>query len=164
MLIFLDTEFTGLSADPALISLGLVSEDDRTFYAELTDTWDVESCDFFVQENVLPLLEGGTLQVTWQELVERLPTWISSFAEPVQAASDAVAWDWEWVQKACYASGRWPHNLSHQPVSLPAGVAELDSACNHFESRQLRRHHALDDARAMRLGWLAAQAAQLGPT
>jgi len=31
MLLFLDTEFTGLMADPNLISVGLVSEDGREF-------------------------------------------------------------------------------------------------------------------------------------
>jgi len=56
-LLFLDTEFTGLMADPNLISIALVSEDTREFYAELTDTWDME-CDEFVQEQVLPLLDG----------------------------------------------------------------------------------------------------------
>lgn len=40
MLIFFDTEFTELGIDPRLISIGLVSEDGRTFYAKLTDTYE----------------------------------------------------------------------------------------------------------------------------
>ena len=35
--IFLDTEFTGLHKNTTLISLGLVSECGKTFYAEFTD-------------------------------------------------------------------------------------------------------------------------------
>ena len=35
--IFFDTEFTGLHQKTTLISIGLVSEDGREFYAELTD-------------------------------------------------------------------------------------------------------------------------------
>jgi DNA polymerase III epsilon subunit-like protein len=37
MKIFFDTEFTGLHKDTTLISIGLVSEDNRKFYAELID-------------------------------------------------------------------------------------------------------------------------------
>jgi len=32
--IFFDTEFTGLHKDTTLISIGLIAEDGRTFYAE----------------------------------------------------------------------------------------------------------------------------------
>lgn len=38
MLIFFDTEFTDLHWQAKLISIGLVAEDGRTFYADLTFT------------------------------------------------------------------------------------------------------------------------------
>lgn len=37
MKIFFDTEFTGLHKDTTLISLGMISEDGRRFYAEFND-------------------------------------------------------------------------------------------------------------------------------
>ena len=37
MKVFFDTEFTGLHRNTTLISIGLVSEDGRTFYAEFND-------------------------------------------------------------------------------------------------------------------------------
>lgn len=37
MKVFFDTEFTGLHKNTTLISIGLISEDRRIFYAELTD-------------------------------------------------------------------------------------------------------------------------------
>lgn len=52
MKIFFDTEFTGLHKDTTLISIGLISEDNRTFYAELTD-YDESQCDDWIKENVL---------------------------------------------------------------------------------------------------------------
>ena len=56
MLIFLDTEFTKFSY-PDLISLALVAEDGREFYAERTD-YRQNECSAFVQETVLgPLQE-----------------------------------------------------------------------------------------------------------
>ena len=52
MKIFFDTEFTGLHKNTTLISIGLVSEDGRQFYAELTD-YNKEQCDNWITENVL---------------------------------------------------------------------------------------------------------------
>ena len=37
MNLYFDTEFTGLHKDTTLISLGIISEDNRTFYAEFSD-------------------------------------------------------------------------------------------------------------------------------
>jgi hypothetical protein len=54
MLIFLDTEFTSFD-HPELISMGLVGEDGREFYAERTD-YQRDACSDFVLETVLPLL------------------------------------------------------------------------------------------------------------
>ena len=42
MRLFLDCEFTQLSAAAKLISLALVAEDGREFYAELLNTWREE--------------------------------------------------------------------------------------------------------------------------
>ena len=52
MKIFFDTEFTGLHKNTTLISIGLVSEDNRQFYAELTD-YDEKQCDDWIKKNVL---------------------------------------------------------------------------------------------------------------
>ena len=57
MKLFFDTEFTGLRKDTTLISIGIVSEDDRTFYAELTD-YDRQQAEEneWVKENVMTQL------------------------------------------------------------------------------------------------------------
>ena len=54
MLVFLDTEFTSF-VRPDLISIGLVAEEGREFYAERTD-YRKDDCSDFVRETVLPLL------------------------------------------------------------------------------------------------------------
>lgn len=51
MKLFFDTEFTGLHKDTTLISLGMVDEDGRTFYAEFND-YDKSQCDEWIQKNV----------------------------------------------------------------------------------------------------------------
>lgn len=50
MLIFFDTEFTSLHWQAKLISIGLVTEDGRKFYAELSDTYQMTECSDFVRE------------------------------------------------------------------------------------------------------------------
>ena len=52
MRIFWDTEFTGLHKDTTLISLGMVADNGKEFYAEFTD-FDPWQVDDWVQEHVL---------------------------------------------------------------------------------------------------------------
>ena len=50
--IYFDTEFSGLHQGTTLISIGLISECGKTFYAELTD-YDKSQIDDWLQENVI---------------------------------------------------------------------------------------------------------------
>lgn len=52
MLIFFDCEFTGLHQDTTLISIGMISEDGKKFYAEASD-YDKSQVDDWINENVL---------------------------------------------------------------------------------------------------------------
>lgn len=54
--LFLDCEFSQLSAAAKLISLALVAENGREFYVELLDAWREEDCSDFVKEIVVPQL------------------------------------------------------------------------------------------------------------
>ncbi len=50
--VFFDCEFTGLHQGTTLISIGLVSDCGKTFYAELTD-YDKSHIDDWLQEIVI---------------------------------------------------------------------------------------------------------------
>lgn len=163
MLIFFDTEFTGLIVDAKLISIGLIDETgERTFYAELSDTWGIEDCKHepFVLEAVLPHLEGGAARMTMAELGQRLSDWLKAFGHPVQMATDSMAWDWDWFREIFYETGTWPENVDGHPLLLTMNYLIDYDAFNHAVEKAfaagLRRHHALDDAKANRLGWIAA--------
>ena len=52
MKLYMDFEFTGLRKDTTPISLGIVSEDGKTFYAEFND-YDKNQCDDWINENVI---------------------------------------------------------------------------------------------------------------
>jgi len=50
--LFLDTEFTGLHQHTSLISIGIISENGKTFYAEFTD-YNRMYVDNWIRENVI---------------------------------------------------------------------------------------------------------------
>ena len=52
MKIFFDTEFTGLHKNITLICVGLKSEDNRQFYAEIID-YDERQYDDWISENMI---------------------------------------------------------------------------------------------------------------
>ena len=160
MLIFFDTEFSDLGVDPRLISIGLVSEDgERTFYAELSDTYKPNDCGEFARLAVLPKLEGGDALMSLRELGKRLVNWLQAFGEPVTLATDSLAWDWPWVHEIFGELGIWPDNLATKPLLLTRNyLIEYDCFVDAVEMafRNLRRHHSLDDSKANRLGWIAA--------
>ena len=74
-LLFFDSEFTGLRKDTTLISLGIVADKGKKFYAEFTDfNWDY--VDDWIQKNVLDNLilkkfypHGG------KEIEEQMEEW-----------------------------------------------------------------------------------------
>lgn len=77
MRIFFDTEFTGLTDDARLISIGLVDEaGEHEFYAELADTFRPAECSEYCQQHVLPLLEGGPARLRIRELRPKLRAWL----------------------------------------------------------------------------------------
>jgi len=158
--IFFDTEFTELGFDPKLISIGLVDETgERTFYAELSDTYLDDDCADFTREVVLPQLEGGQARMTMCELAERLFAWVEGFDEPVKLATDSQAWDWPWIAEIFYDQG-WPVNLDRKPTLLTMNSLidfdQFEIAVERAFSNGLRRHHSLDDAKSNRLGWIAS--------
>lgn len=153
MNIFFDTEFSDLGVDPRLISIGLVSEDEREFYAELADTYHSKDCGAFALEAVLPQLEAGTALIPLSELAQRLGGWILSFAQPVTLATDSLSWDWPWILEIFETPGTWPENLDKKPFLL-VQTTEFNLAVEGAFATGLRRHHALDDAKANRLAWM----------
>ncbi|MBV8665961.1 MAG: 3'-5' exoribonuclease [Burkholderiaceae bacterium] len=87
--VFFDTEFEGLFPGAKLISIGFVTEDDATFYAELTDTYSTEACGQFCRKFVLPLLDGGDAETTLEQLRVDLRVWLESLGKIVTLICDS---------------------------------------------------------------------------
>ena len=153
MFVFLDTEYTGLQQSDArkLLSLALVAEDGSAeWYAEL-DGWELADCDPWVQRHVLPLMSGPRL--SRDAARKSLLAWFAKQPRSVQAACDSST-DWHFLREIL---GEHPANLAAHRYDL-AGL--IDTARYHqtvmaYFAKGHPEHHALHDARAYRLGWLA---------
>ena len=161
MLIFLDTEFTGLGQrHPLLISLGLVSDDGRhTFYAELpSDTYLLE-CTPWVRENVLPLLNGRNCIVQPDKLRKRLVEWIGSLGS-VRIVTDAPDYDFSLLKSVLIP---WPENVGANPIRFDTRALgdrhqeTLEIYRESYFTPEKPEHHALQDARALRQAWQRAK-------
>jgi len=140
--VFIDSEFTSLES-PQLISFGAVCLDGRTFYAEIQPEGGAAPSAFVV-DNVLPLLEGRAaprvqVAVQWIE-------WLLDCAQgrAVVLVSDS-GYD-RWAVAALLQNEDLPPWA--QWTRVPVAYSELDRLT---QEQRLRRHHALDDALALRL-------------
>ena len=89
--LFIDTEFTSLSDDAKLISIGLVDESGKhKFYAELADTWQPSDAGGFAQREIMPHLEGGASRIPLVTLKQYLAAWIIARTEGEEAARSAL--------------------------------------------------------------------------
>lgn len=171
--IFIDTEFTDLSPEARLLSLGAVTETGDEFYCELLPVREGE-CSPFVRSIVLPLLEGGDSACPPADFAERLATWLGRYRSPC-LLSDSD-WDIYVVRRALtgnamrmpgllrFATRTGPCEtmlLTLRPLSGKPLEAFEASVAAHFAADP-RQHHALVDARALRIGMLAARDAARG--
>lgn len=139
MKLFLDCEFTQLTAQAKLISLALVGQDGTEFYVEVMDAWREEDCSEFVKEIVLPQLWGGKYAMPIIEARAALLTFLASFEAELEIVTDAPEYDWELFCELAYDAGRWPQSVRNRPTD-----ATTLSPTNDGEELP---HHALLDAR-----------------
>lgn len=107
MNIYFDTEFTGLHKNTTLISIGMIAENGRTFYAELND-YDKNQVNDWIKDNVIAnLVHGGksfnhtfddctscscVMSESKEHVKTELEKWLSQF-DSVQLVSDVCHYD-----------------------------------------------------------------------
>ena len=180
MIVFLDTEFTALDAAPLLLSVGIVCGDGpgTDFYVEVTDGERLRSSSTFAAKIVLtqfgkvpgagcPYLEAGArLGAYFADLAKSLRP-----GHTIEVAFESDV-DWTLVQRAIEdADASFRQGLSSvlRPMNVynAPGFAKGELAARrYFESQRLApfgRHHALCDARALRIAYGAATAPPASP-
>jgi hypothetical protein len=163
--IFFDTEFTGLHQNTTLISIGLISECGKTFYAELTD-YDKNQVDDWLQKNVIDNLilphdlGGNGIGVdgyvgNTQFIKEKLTEWISQFNQ-VEIWSDCLAYDWVLFNQIFGHAFNIPKNVYYIPFDICTlfKVKGIDPDINREEFSNYNstgtKHNALHDAKVIK--------------
>jgi len=156
MLLFLDTEFTDLHHEAKLISIALVSEDGKSFYAELADTYERCECSDFVMNFVLPFLKGGEYKMTESECALKMATWIEEQGHEFIIACDNISWDLPHLRRLLNKTTVWPSNLDkndyYKFIIMDDDLEQIVLE-NNFDV-----HNALDDAMVMMLANKAGKA------
>ena len=179
MKIFMDTEFTGLHQNTTLISIGLVSECGKTFYAELTD-YDKSQIDEWLQENVIKNLtldylkrdidnycniditDSNNLKFkgTLSNLKVELEKWLSQFNQ-VEIWSDCLAYDWVLFNQIFGHAFNIPKNVYYIPFDIctlmkikdvDPDISREDFGLNGRDvPSDVNKHNALFDAEIIKL-------------
>lgn len=176
--IYLDTEFTGLHKDTSLISIGIVTEDGKEFYAELTD-YKKDQVDDWIQKNVIDNLiikdigKNYTLGTDGSELLdmefvkgdkafvaERLTLWLESLDSKLQLVSDCYAYDYVLFADLFGHALKVPDSIFYIPIDLSTMfyMKGIDPDTNREEFSGLTedhpdfiaKHNALHDAQVIR--------------
>ena len=167
--VFFDTEFTGLHQNTTLISIGLISDCGKTFYAELTD-YDETQIDDWLQENVISNLkfndkvganfywdQDGNIQGYGnKELVkEWLLQWFQIF-DSVEIWSDCLSYDWVLFNQIFGHAFNIPKNVYYIPFDICTlfYAKGIDADISREEFSEMKdgsqKHNALWDAIVIR--------------
>lgn len=143
-----DTEFDERGRVIHLVSIGIVAEDGREYYAVNAD-YDEKLANPWLQENVLPFLAEQPRQPRAQIREEVL-----AFFTPAPTEIWAYFGEYDWVvlRQLMGHMIDWPANwpLSHRNLAQwrdQLGVTELPV------QDETGLHHALEDARWCRAAW-----------
>lgn len=126
--LFVKFAFTSLSPDAQPISLGITSNNDKTFYAEFTD-FDINRCDDWVKKNVISKLEfNKRFSDDWcdngDHLRRKLMGNIDNTSTSLREWLDLQFKDFniQFVVDCSYLSSMWIIDLLDERLSCP-GVA-----------------------------------------
>ena len=147
MRLFFDTEFTGLHKNTTLISIGIVSDDGRTFYCELND-YNESQVNDWIRDNVIAnlrfkrpskdedepfaairhesnpvpnnLYNGYSVEFrgTMDDLRYQLNTWLNQFKETCYFWSDCLSYDWVLFNHIFGDAFSIPENVYYIPFDI----------------------------------------------
>lgn len=149
-LLFFDAELTGLRKDTTLISLGIVSDNGKRFYAEFND-YNESQCDEWIKNNVINNLHLGGMGDGISDIDEEpsgimvrgnknyvskeLKEWISQF-DSIQFVSDVCHYDF--VLLIDFLTG------GRTALDLPDNI----SAVCHDINSDIAKHYGISDREA----------------
>ena len=160
MRIWYDAEFSTTAPSVELVSIGAVAEDGREFYAVSTE-FDAAAAHPWVKQNVLPQLPApGSAE--WMSR----PVLRSALLEFL--GPEPVLWAWYGAYDHVALCQLWG-SMPELPRAVPRFTLDVRQLWEHLgrpplPAQQRGLHHALDDARHVKVRWeaLAEKAYLLG--
>jgi hypothetical protein len=169
---FFDSEFTNFKSKE-LISLGIISEDGkREFYKENLN-YSKSECSDFVNEIVVPLLDSNAYGLSYNNIAKEIKDWINTLPErnvyfvadyngDLDILQNLLAINVGKLEKNVsmllldkafkqVAMERGMFNHEKESSSLECIVDEIEKI---FKNNSKNQHHALYDAKVLRLGWI----------
>lgn len=170
MNIYLDSEFSGLHQNTTLISIGLITEDGDSFYAELSD-YDKNQIDSWLEDNVISnlTLQEKTHNKTYYNpksnsttcfcnktyLKKTLTKWLNNF-DKVEIWSDCLAYDWVLFNEIFGGAFEIPKNVYYIPFDLSTAFKlkgiDPDISREEFSGITSKdaKHNSLFDAKVIK--------------
>jgi hypothetical protein len=168
MNLYFDTEFTGLHKNTTLISIGIISEDGKTFYAELND-YDKSQVDEWIQSNVIDNLYLKPVDIGKIDMIDEeynvvgnkeyikqvLSYWLTQFND-IEIWSDCLAYDWVLFNDLFGHAFNMPDNVCYIPFDICTlfKIKGIDPDINREEfinnSIKGKKHNSLYDAKVIR--------------
>ena len=178
--LFIDTEFTGLKQDTSLISLGIISENEKMFYAEFTD-YNKKDIDNWLKENVLnnllltkqeknsvylellPEFEGMITTVVGNKkyITKQFLNWTNIYFKnkKLKIWSDCLSYDWVLFNELFGGALNIPNNIYYIPFDICTlfELLHIDPDIPREEFIYINnnlKHNALFDAKIIRLCYI----------
>lgn len=147
MNLYFDTEFTGLHKDTTLVSIGIVAENGKKFYAEFSDC-DESQCDDWIKENVLKHTILGENDILSKRLGEDSKTTV------VLGSKTDIQYELgEWLKQ--FDSVQFVSDVCHYDmvllIDIFGGAFDLPknvSAVCHDINQDIARHYRISDREA----------------
>ena len=154
MKVFFDTEFTGLHQNTSLISIGVIDEDQRSFYAIFND-YKKDQVDEWIKKHVIDNLniEDPSVDIVGksERIKESLSDWFSKY-DHVEVWSDCLSYDWVLFNQLFGHAFNIPKNIYYIPfdISTLFKIKGVDPDVNREEFVGIKnaknKHNALFDA------------------
>lgn len=170
MNIYFDSEFTGLHQKTTLISIGFITEDGDSFYAELTD-YDTNQIDSWLEGNVIsnltlqhktpnktyynPKTNSTTCLCDKKYLKKSLTKWLNNF-DNIEVWSDCLSYDWMLFNEIFGGALNIPKNVYYIPFDLCTSFKDkgIDPDISREEFAEITnkdgKHNALFDAKVIK--------------
>lgn len=176
-IIYFDTEFTGLHQNTTLISIGCITDDGKTFYAEYTDFKKDQVTDW-IKDNVFPGLKYISMEGEVDEFMKKdvnefvavgdkeyvkdaFWKWIGILKyKNIRIYSDCLSYDWILFNEY-YADVKDGmndlKNINYIPIDLCTDLysSDIDPDINREEFAEYNgeeeKHNALFDAKIIKL-------------